>query len=458
MSNQRENAISYAHQNQERFLEELKTLVAIPSVSAESKYQNDVKKAADWLAQELVALGAKNIAVMPTALHPLVVGELFCAEPTAPTFLVYGHYDVQPPDPLDQWKTPPFEPSIRGENLYGRGASDMKGQLMAGLKAIESILKTDHLPVNLRFIFEGEEEIGSPNLQEFIKNHTDILKANVALNLDSGIISPDLPSITVSMRGLAYFELRVYSAASDLHSGVFGGAVHNPAQVLCELISGMHDQQGRVTLAGFYERVRPLSQEDRANFARLPTDDAYFLKTTGAPALFGELGYTAPERIGGRPTLEVNGLYSGYIGEGSKTVLPAYAMAKISCRLVPEQDPEEVHQQLLKYLQEHAPKSVRWELTQMAGSPASSIDPHQPEVQALAKAMEQVWKVKPVFRREGGSIPIIGDLQRLLGMPTILTGFGLPDDNLHAPNEKLHLPTWHKGIDTLINFFFNIGI
>jgi len=456
MSEKRDKAIAYAHKNQDRFLEELKELVAIPSVSTDSKYQKDIQRAADWLAKELGNLGAKNVAVLPTAKHPMVLGELPTTQNAATTILVYGHYDVQPPDPLELWETPPFEATVRGENLYGRGTSDMKGQLIAGLKAIESIVKTDHLPINLKFIFEGEEEIGSPSMSEFIRKHKDNLKADLALNLDGGIVSADLPTISISVRGLAYFELRVYGATSDLHSGMFGGAVHNPAQVLCELIAGMHDAQGRVALPGFYDHVRPLSAEDRQNFARLPTDDTYFLKTTGAPALFGEVGYSAVERIGGRPTLEINGLYSGYIGEGSKTVLPAFAMAKISCRLVPDQDPGEVHQQLRQYLQDHAPKSVRWELGQFAGTPASSIDPHQPQVQALAQAMERIWKVKPVFKREGGSIPIIGELQQIMGMPTILVGFGLPDDNLHAPNEKLHLPTWRRGIDTLIHFFYNV--
>ncbi|MGB9639282.1 MAG: dipeptidase [Anaerolineales bacterium] len=456
MTDKREKAIAYAHEHQDRFLNELKEIIAIPSVSTDSKYQADMDKAANWIVQKLKDLGAENVKIMPTAKHPVVVGRLSRGSAEAPTFLVYGHYDVQPPEPLELWVTPPFEPTVRGENLYGRGASDMKGQMLAGLKALESIIKTDDLPLNLRFIFEGEEEIGSPSLGEFIQNHKELLQADIALNLDGGIVAPDLPTISVSVRGLAYFELRVYGAASDLHSGMFGGAVHNPAQVLCELIAGMHDHQGRVTLPGFYQKVRPLTEEDRANFARLPTDDTYFLKTTGAPALFGEVGYTAAERIGARPTLEVNGLYSGYIGEGSKTVLPAYAMAKISCRLVADQDPEEVHQQLLQYLEKNAPKSVRWELTQMAGSPASSIDTHKPEVQALAQAMEQIWNVKPIFKREGGSIPIIGQLQQILGMPTILVGFGLPDDNLHAPNEKLHLPTWRRGIDTLIHFFYNV--
>ncbi|MFN3309264.1 MAG: dipeptidase [Anaerolineales bacterium] len=456
MSANRNSALDYAQKNRNRFLEELKTLVRIPSVSTDPQYQAQVEAAAAWVADQLRSLGMNNVAVYPTARHPLVYGEYRCAAPQAATLLVYGHYDVQPPEPLELWQSPPFEPRLSGEYLVGRGVSDMKGQLLAGLKAIESILKTDQLNVNLRFLVEGEEEIGSPSLEKFIAEHQDLLRADVALNLDSGILAPDFPTITIALRGLAYFELRVYGPAGDLHSGVFGGAVHNPAQVLCELIAGMHDAQGRVTLPGFYDRVRPLSEAERQSLARLPLDDAYFLKITGAPALFGEEGYTSAERVGARPTLEVNGLYSGYIGESSKTVLPAYAMAKISCRLVPDQDPVEVHQQLLDYLKAHAPCTVRWEVIQHAASPAAMIDPDRPEVVALSRAMEQVWGMKPAFKREGGSIPVVAQLKSILSMPTILTGFGLPDDNLHAPNERLHLPTWQRGIETLIHFFYNL--
>ncbi|MFZ5810093.1 MAG: dipeptidase [Chloroflexota bacterium] len=457
MSNNRSASIEYARSQTQRFLDELREFVAIPSVSTDPEYKAGIEQAAQWLVEKLKKLGVSDARSVPTARHPAVIGKLERAGANAPTILVYGHYDVQPADPLELWQTPPFEPAVRGENLYGRGTSDMKGQLLAGLNAIEAILNTGSLGVNLRFIFEGEEEIGSPSIQEFIRSHQEELKADVVLNLDSGIVAPHLPTISVSLRGLAYFELRVYGAASDLHSGVFGGAVHNPAQVLCELIAGMHDAKGRVTLPGFYDRVRPLTAEERADFARLPTDEAYYLNITGAPALFGEEGYTAAERVGGRPTLEVNGLYSGFIGEGSKTVLPAYAMAKISCRLVPDQDPREVHKQLLAYLQEHAPATVKWEVKDLAGAPASIIDQNRAEVVALSKAMESVWGVRPIFKREGGSVPIVGYLQEILGLPTILTGFGLPDDNLHAPNEKLHLPTWQRGTEALVHFFYNLG-
>lgn len=456
MSGNRTAALNYAHENHNRFLEELKELIRIPSVSTDPQAQPYMEEAANWVAEQLRALGISQVSICPTAGHPVVCGEYRCSLPDAKTLLVYGHYDVQPVDPLELWQSPPFEPTVRDEYLFGRGASDMKGQLIVGMKALESILKTDQLNVHLRFLIEGEEEMGSPNLAQFIAQNRQHLQADVALNLDSGILAPDFPSITIALRGLAYFELRVYGPSSDLHSGTFGGAVHNPGQVLCELIAGMHDSQGRVTLPGFYDRVRPLSETERAELARLPLDEAYFLKVTGAPALFGEEGYTPVERVGARPTLEVNGLYCGFIGEGSKTVLPAYAMAKISCRLVPDQDPSEVHQQLLDYLKTHAPRTVRWELIQHAGSPAAMIESNRPEVAALSRAMEQVWGIKPAFKREGGSIPVVAQLKSILGMPTILTGFGLPDDNLHAPNERLHLPTWRRGIDTLIHFFYNL--
>ncbi|MCS6908891.1 MAG: dipeptidase, partial [Anaerolineales bacterium] len=412
--------------------------------------------AANWVADQLRSLGAVNVALYPTEGHPVVCGEYLCGDEKARTLLIYGHYDVQPADPLELWQSPPFEPTQRGDYLYGRGASDMKGQLVAGLKALESILRTDQLNLNLRFLIEGEEELGSPHLGKFIAENPELLRADVAINLDGGILAPDFPTITVSLRGLAYFELRVYGPSTDLHSGLFGGIVHNPAQVLCELIAGMHDSKGRVTLPGFYDRVRPLSETERAELARLPLGEDYFLKTTGVLALYGEEGYTPLERLGARPTLEVNGLYSGYVGEGSKTVLPAYAMAKLSCRLVPDQDPKEVYQQLLDYLKACAPTTVRWEVIQHAGALPAMIETKRPEVAALSRAIEQVWGKKPAFKREGGTIPVVAQLREILGMPTILTGFGLPDDNLHAPNERLHLPTWQRGIRTLVYFFYHL--
>jgi acetylornithine deacetylase/succinyl-diaminopimelate desuccinylase-like protein len=374
-----------------------------------------------------------------------------------PTVLVYGHYDVQPAEPLELWESGAFEPTVRGENLYARGASDMKGQVIATIAAIESIRETGQLPVNLVFIFEGEEEIGSPNLGKFIRDHKKLLSSDFALNPDSGILAPDIPSITYALRGLAYFELNVYGPDHDLHSGLFGGIVHNPAQALCELVAGMHDADGRITLPGFYDKVRALDAEERAELARLPVNEGTYKRQTGVKNLWGEAGYTAVERLGGRPTLEVNGLLSGFTGEGSKTVLPGKAMAKISCRLVPDQDPQGVYQQLLKYLEANAPDTIQYEVIQLAGGPASISDRNSLSVEAMAKAMEQVWGKRPVFRREGGSVPVVAQFQHILSIETVNAGFGLPDDNYHAPNEKLHLPTWHRGIDTLIHFFYNLS-
>lgn len=456
MSDHRQKAIEYAHQNRNQFIHNLEKIVAIPSVSTNPNNIPDMVRAAEWIAGYLNELGIDKVAVMPTAGHPVVYGEWLKAGNEATTVLIYGHYDVQPSEPNELWKTEPFTPTIQGENMYGRGASDMKGQVIASLSAIESIIHQGPLPVNVKFIFEGEEEIGSPNLTPFLKEHKDLLASDVALNPDAGMIAADIPTIVYGLRGLAYFELRVYGPEHDLHSGLYGGVVHNPAQALCELIAGMHDEQGRVTLPGFYDRVRPLEIEERQELARLPMNETYYKEQTGVSAVWGESDYTPTERIGGRPTLEVNGLLSGFTGKGSKTVLPAYAMAKISMRLVPDQDPVEVHQQLKKYLEEKAPQTIRWELDVMSGGPASMADPHLPAAQALAKGLEQVWGKRPVYKREGGSIPVVGDMQKILGIDSVLTGFGLPDDNLHAPNEKLHLPTWYNGIDALINFFFNL--
>ena len=376
---------------------------------------------------------------------------------TVPTILIYGHYDVQPAEPLELWNTPAFSPTVAGENMYGRGASDMKGQVVASLKAVESVVNNGGLPVNLKFIVEGEEEIGSPHLGKFIVDHKDLLACDLAINPDTGMLGAETPTITYGLRGLAYFELRLTGPDHDLHSGLFGGTIHNPAQVLCELIAGMHDQQGRITLPGFYDSVRELTGEERQELSRLPTDEQFYLEETGAPALFGESGYTPGERVGARPTLEVNGLLSGFTGEGSKTVLPSKAMAKISMRLVPDQKPEEVRQQLLAYLDANIPPTVTYELLQHSGGAPSITDRTIPGVQALADALEETWGKRPVFRREGGSVPVTAQFKDILGIESILTGFGLPDDNLHAPNEKIHLPTFYRGIDALIRFILNLG-
>jgi acetylornithine deacetylase/succinyl-diaminopimelate desuccinylase-like protein len=311
--------------------------------------------------------------------------------------------------------------------------------------------------VNIKYLLEGEEEIGSPNLPAFLEEHKDILGCSFALNPDAGMTAPDLPTIVHALRGLAYFEVKVYGPQHDLHSGLYGGVVHNPAIVLCDLISGMHDTHGRITLPGFYDQVVPITEEEHQEMLRLPMDDAYYQKITGAPALWGEEGYSPVERVGARPTLDVNGFYSGFIGAGSKTIIPSLAMAKISMRLVPNQDPAEVHEQLHKYLTEHAPKTVTWDIQAFASGTACLTDVNHPAVQALALAQETVWHRKPIYRREGGSIPVVADMRKILGVESVLTGFGLPDDNLHAPNEKLHLPTWYNGIETLIHFFYNVA-
>jgi acetylornithine deacetylase/succinyl-diaminopimelate desuccinylase-like protein len=457
MTDPRTTAIEYAHANSARFLAELIDFGSIPSISTDPSAKADMQRAAEWVAEQLTRLGAKNVQIFPTSGHPVVYGEMLNAGVSAPTILVYGHYDVQPVDPIDLWQSGPFTPDIRGENIYARGITDMKGQVMASLKAVESVLKAGPLPVNLKFMIEGEEEIGSPSLVPFMESHKDLLACDFALNPDTGILDPDIPTITYALRGLAYFELRVFGPDHDLHSGVFGGAVLNPAQALCELIAGMHDAQGRITLPGFYDKVRALEAEERAELARLPMGEDFFLRTTGAPALYGEAGYTPVEHVGARPTLEVNGLISGFTGEGAKTVLPAWAMAKISTRLVPDQTPEEVHRQMLQYLHDNAPSTIRWTLTEMHGGVPSISDRNSIGNQALTRAMESVWGRRPIYKREGGSVPVVTQFQNILGVESVNTGFALPDDNMHSPNEKMHLPTWYRGIDTFIHFFYNLA-
>jgi acetylornithine deacetylase/succinyl-diaminopimelate desuccinylase-like protein len=452
----REQAVEFAHENKGRFLSELVDFVRMPSVSTNPENAADIQKTAEWLVAELKKRGCTRVEVFPTPKHPVVYGEWLGAGADKPTVLVYGHYDVQPVDPIDLWDTPPFTPTVKGDYMFARGVSDMKGQIQAALKAVESIQAVGPFPVNVKYIFEGEEEIGSPNLEPFMREHTDLLKCDFALNPDSGMIAAGVPTIVYALRGLAYFEIRLYGQDHDLHSGLYGGVVQNPANVLCELIAGMKDADHRVTLPGFYDKVRPLSDEERAELARLPLTEEYYLSGTGARKLVGEKGYTWVERAGARPTLDVNGLYSGFIGDGSKTVLPYYAMAKISTRLVPDQDPVEIRQSLEKYLDAHIPDTMRYEIIEHAGSKASITDIHTPYVKALEKAMETVWNKRPLYKREGGSIPVVGHMQEILGIESVLTGFGLPDDNVHAPNERLLLPNWYQGIDALIHFFYNL--
>ena len=458
MSDLRNIALEFAKINNDRFLSELKEFLRIPSISTDPNHQEDMITAANWVANHLVNLGLDQVKVLSTGGHPVVYGELLSKDQSSPTVLVYGHYDVQPVEPVELWTTDAFEPVQRGENLYARGASDMKGQVLASIKALESVLHAGEIPINIKFLIEGEEEIGSPNLGRFINDNLDLLSCDFALNPDTGMIAPDLPTITYALRGLAYFEIRIDGPDHDLHSGIFGGVVHNPAQALCELIAGMHDENGKVTLPGFYDKVRIIDEEERAELARLPMGEDFYLQQTGAPALWGENQFLPVERVGARPTLEVNGIYSGFTGEGSKTVLPAWAMAKISTRLVPDQDPEEVHQQLLNFLETNAPDSIKFKVKNLVGSPASISDKNSTGVKAMQLAMEQVWGKKPLFRREGGSVPVVVLFMDLLKVESVNCGFSLPDDNAHSPNEKLHLPSWNKGIESIINFIYNLAI
>ncbi len=448
-------ALEYAHANHARFLKELTEFIKIESISTNDEYKLQVADAAEWAAVRLRKIGIENVSLMDTGGHPVVYGDSL-KKPGAPTVLIYGHYDVQPVDPIELWDTPPFEATVKGDYIFGRGTSDMKGQVLATLNAVESVMQSSGAPVNLKFLLEGEEEIGSKNMGTFLQQHGNMFKADFCLNPDAGAISADEPTITFGLRGLAYFELHVSGPTHDLHSGLFGGTIHNPAQALTELIAGMHDANGTITLPGFYDSVRVVTDKEREETAKLPTTPESYLSQTGAPALWGEKEYTPALRTGARPTLEVNGLLSGWTGPGSKTVLPAKAMAKISCRLVPDQDPAEVYNQMLKYMQEHAPKTINWEVKVLNESPWAIADINNSGIRAMAQAMETVWGKPPLYRREGGSIGVVAMLQKSCGVESGLVGGGLPDDNIHSPNERMHLPTWHKNIDAFIHFFFNM--
>ncbi len=450
-----ETALSYASVHRELFLNALKEIVSIPSISTDPDHKNDMRRAAEWFAEQLKKIGF-DAKVLETRGHPVTVGSFVSSNPSAKTILFYGHMDVQPVDPIELWKSDPFAPEIRGEEMFGRGTSDMKGQVVASIKAVESILAQGDPGLNIKFLIEGEEEIGSPNLAEFMRENQELLACNVILNPDAGMLSKTIPAITYALRGIAAFEIRLYGPDHDVHSGGYGGVVHNPAQVLCDLVSGMHDKEGKVTLPGFYDRVRPLEETERKQLAKLPVTEETFLQETGAPALWhGEKGYSAIERTGARPTLEINGMTSGFTGQGSKTIIPAYAMVKISCRLVPDQDPHEILGMMNAYLQQNIPDTVRWEVVWQHGGPAYMANPDQPEIKALIAAYQKIWAAEPAFIRVGGSIPIVASMKEILNADSVITGFGLPDDRVHSPNEKLDLPTWYHGIDALIHFLYN---
>ncbi len=445
-------ALLYATEHREQHLNQLLDLLRIPSVSALPDRAADVQRAAGWIAAQMKSIGLQNVQVTPTAGHPVVYGE-WLEDSALPTVLIYGHYDVQPPDPLDEWQTPPFEPQIRDGKIFARGAADDKGQMFTHLKAVESYLKTSgRLPVNVKFIIEGEEEVGSVNLGSFCRDHADMLAAGIALVSDTHMFGLDRPSIVYALRGMAYLEVEVRGPSHDLHSGSYGGAVHNPAQVLCEIIAHLHDDRGRIAIPGFYDDVAPLSEEERAQLAQLPFDEADFRREAGVRQTWGEAGYTVLEQISVRPTLDVNGMISGFTGEGAKTVLPAWARAKISMRLVPDQRAHDIAQKFRRYVESLAPDTVEVTVHELAGGEPAYVDPNIPEMQAAVRAYEAGFGARPVFMREGGSIPVVGMFQDILGLRTILMGFGLPDDQLHAPNEKLSLESFYRGTATSIHF------
>lgn len=448
------SAHEYAKANADRFREELFELLRIPSISTTPERAGDVKRAADWLVAEMKRIGFPHAEAVATAGHPIVYGEWLTAGEDKPTVLIYGHYDVQPADrEADGWTTAPFEPVVKDGKIYARGSTDDKGPIVAHLKAIESLVQTDgKLPVNIKIIFEGEEEVSSLHLGEFVAQYKDRLKADACLISDTAIHAADTPSITYALRGLVYMELHVQGPATDLHSGGFGGTVHNPAQALAEIISQLHAPDGEITVPGFYDRVRPLDAEERAELAKTPWETEEWESITGLKKAWGEPDFTLDERVGARPTLEINGMVSGFYGEGAKTVLPSKAMAKISCRLVADQNPTEIYELLKAHIASITPDTIKSELKLLhVGDPALTERDSIP-MQAAIAAYEHAWGKRPVFQRSGGSIPIVADFQRELQIPVVLMGFGLSSDGAHGPDEHFRLELFYKGIDAIIAF------
>src|SRR6188508_1474130 len=441
-----DNVIDFINVNRDRYIDELKALLAIPSVSALPEHKDDVRRCAEWCADEMRRIGLQNVRLVETPGNPVVYGDWLGAS-GAPTILFYGHYDVQPVDPLNLWESPPFEATVRDGEIYARGSADDKGQVFMHFKAIEAHLKQNgKLPVNIKIILEGEEEVGSANLDNFIKAHKDELTADVVVISDSPMFDRGIPSICYGLRGLVYFQIDIRGTKSDLHSGSFGGAVANPAFVLTQVLAQMKDRSGRVKIPGFYDAVRPLSDVERAEWKKLPFNETRYRKELGAPKLFGESGYSTLERVWARPTFDVNGLNSGFIGEGAKTVLPATAMAKVSMRLVPDQDPQKIGDLFEAYLRKICPKTVELKITRMHGGKPWMAEFDNKYVRAAGRAIEQGFGKTPVFNREGGSIPVVATFQQELGIPSVLFGVGLPDENAHAPNEKLDLRNFHGGV------------
>ncbi|WP_419803869.1 dipeptidase [Terriglobus sp.] len=452
-----EQALAFAASNQEHALEELKAFLRIPSISTLPEHAADVRRAAEFLAAELERIGMDNVRVIDTTGHPLVYADSLHA-PGKPTVLCYGHYDVQPPDPLGEWTTPPFEPDVRNGNIYARGAVDDKGQLWMHVKALEALLKQGPLPVNVRVIAEGEEEVGGEAIAAHLREHPDSLEADVALVSDTDMFAPDLPTLCVGLRGMIYTEIEVRGARTDLHSGMYGGAAPNPFFALAQILTGLKDAEGRILIPGFLEKAEKPTDTELAAWQQLPFDEnAYREHEVGSPALTGEPGYSVLERLWSRPTLEVHGMPGGFTGAGAKTVIPAKATAKVSMRLVPGITPQDAFTMLRDAVAALSPASVTSEVRLIHSGDPVVVSTDNPFVASATEAMRQVFHRDTVFVRGGGSIPIVGDFQRNLGIPTLLMGFGLPDDNLHAPNEKFHLANFYRGIESLIRFFVLAG-
>ena len=437
---------NYLKQHQARFVAELCDYLRLPSVSAQPQHKKDMTACGEWLVAHCRQIGL-DARLCPTAGHPIVVAKTPRRKNSRrPHFMVYGHYDVQPPEPLELWETPPFEPRIVGREIFARGSTDNKGQNFAHLKAVEAYLKTGTpLPCDLTFVIEGEEEVGSANLSKFLKTHRAELRCDAVVVSDTGMPSLRHPALTYSLRGIIAFEITLHGPARDLHSGVFGGAVENPAMALAQLLAKIRDDRGRVKIPGFYDGVAPLSKFERAQAAKYPLKDAQLKKLLGAPELFGERGFSPTEQRSARPTFEINGLTSGYQGEGSKTIVPAWARAKITCRLVPNQSPARVRKVVCDYLNKICPPTVRLEIEAGHGAEAYLVSPTGAPAQAALRALKQAFGAEPILIREGGSIPIVNEFKTILGADSLLLGLGLPDDNAHSPNEKFNLDCFAKG-------------
>ncbi|MEE9187055.1 MAG: dipeptidase, partial [Bacteroidota bacterium] len=434
-----ESIINYVEANRDRYLKELFEFLEIPSISTTKEHAADVRRCAEWVADHMSGVGMQNVQVYPTAGHPIVYSEWLGA-PGKPTVLFYGHYDVQPPDPVNLWTSPPFQPTIRGENLYARGSADDKGQVFIHLKGVEAYMQNEGgLPCNLKMLIEGEEEVGSANLETFVKEHKELLNADLVLISDSSMFAKGIPSICYGLRGLAYMEVEIVGPNRDLHSGSFGGSVHNPIQALTEMIASLHDRNGKVRIPGFYKDVQPLTKKERRAFKKLPWNDKNYARDLGVKALYGEKGFTTLERIWARPTLECNGIWGGFIGDGAKTVLPAIANAKISMRIVPDQDPKKTERLFERHFRKIAPKTVQVNVKALHGGKPAITPIDSPGVRAAVAALEKAFVKKPLYQREGGSIPIVVQFKEILGIDTVLLGFGLPDENAHAPDEHINL-------------------